>query len=135
VDGGRFTATNYYDIQLNDGQEYQDYVAHRLLSEGLVLVNFSTKRGQMEHGENALGLEIKYDKKFALTGNLWIETEERSTPVRPYVASGIFRDDNSWLYGLGNYEEFFIFSKRTLRQLAPTRRILENERRTVRAFY
>lgn len=134
ADAGLFTATNYYAAQLDEGQRYQDFVAHELLREGIVLVNYSTQRGQIEYGENALGLEIKYDMKFATTGNFWIETQERRQAAGQWVKSGVFRDDNSWLYGLGNYEEFFIFSKRTLRLLAPQRPIRDNNLQTSRGF-
>jgi hypothetical protein len=84
-----------------------------------------------------MGLEIKWDDKFATTGNLFIETAEKKTADQPtWTPSGIDRDDNAWLYGIGNYAEFFLFSKRTLREVArrPGVRIQENSRRTGRGF-
>lgn len=49
------------------------------------------------------------------TGNLYIETKEKSNKLNPnFVDSGIYRDDNTWLFLIGNYEEIFIFSKKDL---------------------
>ena len=59
---------------------------------------------------------MKYDSRFRETGNLYIEVAEKSDAVLPnYTASGIMRDDNSWLYLIGDYEEAFIFAKNLLR--------------------
>lgn len=112
-------ATNFptYASQLEAGQQYQDFIAEKLYHEGIPLINFQSRSAQLR-GENLLGLEIKFDNQFARTGNLYIETAEKSRAEnREYVPSGIYRDDNSWLYGIGNYREFFLFSKRTLREL------------------
>ena len=127
----------YYQKQLEAGQRFQDYIASRLYDEGIVLVNFQSREAQQEDGENKLGLEIKWDDKLAQTGNVWIEVEEKSDPQQPrYVPSGIDRDDGTWLYGIGDYREFFVFSKRTLRKYRqhtdPT--IVENGTKTSRAF-
>lgn len=107
-----------YQSQLEDGQAYQDFVAEKLYHEGIVLVNFQSRASQLRVGENLLGLEIKYDKQFIKTGNLYIEIAEKSDASnRQFVTSGIYRDDNTWLYGIGNYDELFLFSKRTLRKV------------------
>lgn len=105
-----------YQSQLEDGQAYQDFVAERLYHEGIVLVNLQSRSSQLKIGENLLGLEIKLDKQFEMTGNLYIEVAEKSHPNRvDYVQSGIYRADNTWLYAVGNYRELFLFSKRTLK--------------------
>jgi|TARA_Y100000034_G_scaffold6889_1_gene7611 hypothetical protein len=134
-------ATNYqttiYQPQLEKAHAYQDFVARRLLDEGIVLVGYQSRQAQFDIGENALGLEIKCDDKLAKLGNVYIEIQEKSDPSNAeYVASGIHRPDNSWLYGIGDYHEFFIFSKRTLR-LAEKHgkfRLVENEWKTSRGF-
>lgn len=101
------TRSAYYEKQLNDGQAFQDFIAQRLYAEGIVLINFQSREAQSKHGENMLGLEIKLDKRFADTSQLWIEIAEKTEPTQPiWVAAGIDRDDNSWLYGIGNYDEF-----------------------------
>ena len=118
---GNPMATNYqtetYGPRLKVGLEYQDFICMKLHARGIILQNIQSKKYQLKR-ENLLGMEIKFDDRFAETGNLYIETHEKSDPARPnYVPSGINRDDESWLYGMGNYNEFFIFSKRFLKSV------------------
>ncbi len=66
-----------------------------------------------------LGAEIKRDGKFRETGNLYIETAEKSHPDNAaYVASGIHRADNAWLYVIGDERTIYIFPTVYLRRLA-----------------
>ena len=51
-------------------------------------------------------------------GRLYIETAENAQPRSgDYASAGIYRDDNSWMYGIGNYEVFYIFDKKGLQRL------------------
>ena len=107
----------YAAAKLKAGQEYQDFVARQLLRDGIALVNYQSYRAQLEWGENSLGMEIKFDDLLQRTGNVYIETAEKSHPSNPdFVDSGIYRADNSWLYAVGNFRELFVFSKRTLKK-------------------
>jgi len=111
--------TNYkrdiYGPRLEAGIEYQDFVCVELHKLGIILQNMSSRKYQLKH-ENLLGLEIKFDRRFRETGNLYIETHEKADPTNlEYVKSGIYRDDETWLYGIGDAETFFIFAKSTLR--------------------
>ena len=101
------------------GEAFELYVAQQLRPHGFVLDRCTSYRDQLRIGENLLGLEIKFDRKVRETGNLYIETEERhpKSPSTHMRASGIFRDDQSWLYGIGDHDRFYIFSKRHLRSL------------------
>tara|TARA_Y100000310_G_scaffold2404_1_gene3117 strand:- start:329 stop:820 length:492 start_codon:yes stop_codon:yes gene_type:complete len=113
------SGTNYrndvYAPNLKAGVEFQDFVCIKLHSVGIVLQNLSSQKYQLK-SENLLGLEIKLDRKFRGTGNLYIETHEKSDPDNPrYVLSGIYRDDETWLYGIGDMKTFYIFAKSTLR--------------------
>lgn len=110
--------TNYqatvYRPRLEDGQRFQDFIGAELYRVGIVIVNFQSREYQYRHGENLLGLEVKFDDRVKTTGNLFIEVEERADPANPrWVASGIDRGD-AWLYGIGNYQEFWIFATRHL---------------------
>lgn len=106
-----------YAPQLEAGIEYQDYICMRLHAEGLVLQNIQSKRYQRKR-ENLLGLEIKFDRRFRDTGRLYIETHEKAHPSRPrYVDSGIYRDDDCWLFGIGDHRDFYVFSRKFLRRL------------------
>ena len=127
----------YYKDQLTDAQEFQDFVAEKLYQIGLPLFNYTSKKYQYEHGENKLGVEIKFDKKFQATGNLWIELAEKSSPAKvSYINSGIQRNDNTWLYLIGNYQTIFIFAKSLLFQLSRMEKykIIENNHKTSRGF-
>ena len=111
----------YYTQQLKEATEYQDYICQKLHTRGIVLQNMTSKKYQYKR-ENLLGLEIKYDKRFADTGRLYIETHEKSNPCNQhYVESGIYRDDHCWLFGIGDHDVFYIFSKSQLRRLDEAR--------------
>ena len=110
-------ATEYYKEKLQQGLEYQDFICERLHHQGIVLQNIQSKKCQLRK-ENLLGLEIKFDDVMAKTNRIYIETEEKSDPTNDnYVPSGIYRDDECWLFGIGNYDIFFIFDKKMLRRL------------------
>jgi len=120
--------TKYYEEKLVEGLEYQDFVAEKLYHFGLPLFNYASKKYQIEYGENKLGVEIKFDQKFEKTRNLYIETAEKTRPeIENYSPSGIYRNDNTWLYVQGNKKIFFIFSKKFLRQLFETGKYKEIE--------
>jgi len=89
-------SNGYYNEKLQQGLEFQDVVTRALYQRGIVVVGYSSRRFQVEQGENMLGAEIKRDGRFRETGNLYIEVAEKSHPDNPaYVSSGIHREDNS----------------------------------------
>jgi len=101
---------DYYKAKLEEGLAYQDFISDRF-----GLVGFASKKYQQLVGENKLGLEIKLDNEYKKTGNLYIELYEKTDKGNEnFVESGIFRDDNTVLYLIGNYAEAYLFSKRTL---------------------
>jgi hypothetical protein len=113
--------TNYrkdiYAQRLENGNEYQDYICNELSKHGIIIQNYCSQKYQHK-GENRQGLEIKLDRKFRSTGNLYIEIAEKSNPDREYYTeSGIYRKDNSRWYGIGDYQTFYWFSKQQLRCL------------------
>jgi len=130
--------SEYYRQQLDAGQRYQDFVARGLYRCGFPLVNYQTRDFQLRHGENEFGLEIKFDRIFASSGKFWIEVGEKthSTDER-WRDSGILRDDNAWLYGIGDYNEFWIFGVEHLRRYyakLPQAELLTNYRETSVGF-
>lgn len=126
-------ANGYYAKQLEVGLVFQDVVARELYQRGIVVVTYASRRFQIQHGENMLGAEIKHDDKFRGTGNLYIETAEKSHPDRPdYVPSGIHRNDNSWLFVIGDEGTIYIFSTKYLRWLE--KRYQHRETPTSRGF-
>lgn len=126
---------NYYKEQLKEGQEYQDFVGDILYSHGIPIISYGSKKYQIERGENKIGIEIKYDKKFKDTGNLYIELKEKSNPKNEnYINSGINRDDNTWLYVIGDYKTIFVFGKKMLYYLSKKYKEIENNTKTSKGF-
>jgi hypothetical protein len=123
-----------YRKMLKKGLEYQDFVMEFLHYQGLPLITYSSEKYQIEKGENKLGVEIKFDDNFKRTGNLFIEVEERRDENKKYINSGIFRDDNTWLYIIGDYEWAFVFFKIQLQGLRNKHKIIEIGKKTSKGF-
>ena len=126
-----------YQSRLPIGQKFQDYCAVQIMKNlNIPLVNLQSKEFQFEIGENLQGFEIKYDQNFTNTNNLYIETEHRVSLEQEYYKGGIFRNDNSWLYCIGNYEVIYIFSKSLLILLYQSGRyrVIENNLMTSKGF-
>lgn len=110
--------TPYYKEKLEQGLYYQDFVVEKLYDAGLPLISYSSKKYQQIIGENKAGFEIKNDTLFRKTGNFYIEIAEKSNANNPnFIKSGIFRNDNTWLYIMGDMIEVYIFSKKQLQIL------------------
>ena len=126
-----------YKLQLEESQEFQDYCARLILKEmGIPLTNYQTKKYQYSEGENAQGWEIKLDKLYVETGNLYIEMKEKSNPANPdYVKSGIYRLDNTWIFCVGDYDCVWLFAKTTLILLHKSGRYREVENKTSTSLF
>lgn len=108
----------YYGAKLIEGEEYQDFVVDVLWDLGIVVSLYTSKKYQMGKGEGRSAIEIKYDGRMAETGNVYIETAEKSDPKNmEYEPSGIYRDDNTLFYIIGDYSRVFMFSKKQLKQV------------------
>lgn len=121
----------YRDVKSKEAKEYQDFVCEWVAkNHGIVMTVFSSKKYQYNIGESLQGVEIKYDMRYAETGNIYIETGEKANPRNgEYYKSGIFRNDNTWLYFIGNYKELFVFSKKQLQTIYKKKkyyRLIEN---------
>lgn len=127
--------TEYYAEKLSQGLQFQDFVTDRLIeSLGIALSTYQSKKWQVI-GENKQGIEIKFDDRMNDTGNIYIETAEKSNPANlEYIDSGIFRDDNSWLYIIGNYSILYIFGKITLKNMYQSGKYIRKEIPTSRGF-
>lgn len=113
---------------LNIGQEYQDYIVEYLSKNmGIAISLFQSKKYQYKIGETVQGVEIKYDARSTgdctyneckPSGNVGIEVAEKTKASNNnFIDSGIYRNDNTWLYIVGNYHCAWIFSKNLLRIL------------------
>ena len=141
---GNLSVTNYKNIYRKEkseqAKEYQDFVCSWIAKNyGLVLSIFTSKKYQQKTGESLQGIEIKFDMKMKETGNIYIETGEKAYPRDgEYYPSGIYANDNSWLYFIGNYEKMYVFSKKQLKNICEnllfTRIIADNETKTSTGF-
>ena len=108
----------YYKEKLKQGLHFQDFVVEELYKIGLPIISYSSKEFQTLIGENKAGIEIKNDTNYTKTNNLYIEIAEKSNANNPvYIPSGIYRNDNTWLYLIGDYKKIFVFGKSLLLQL------------------
>ena len=100
-----------------DGKRYEEFVCAKALSLwGLTLHLHKGKNDQLR-GETTEGLEIKFDGRLKDTGNLYIETAEKSRARnKNYFPSGIFRQDNTRAIWIGDYKEAFVIYKSVLQQ-------------------
>jgi hypothetical protein len=124
-----YQGNNAHKNSLDVGLEFQDFIAERLIRElGIPLTYCTSRKYQYNVGENIQGVEIKYDARSTgccaimpntPTGNVAIEVAEKTKASNDiWVDSGIFRNDNTWLYIVGNYDCAWIFDKKYLRRCA-----------------
>lgn len=122
---------DYYDEMLEIALEFQDFVSEALYASGFPIGCYSSRKWQQDKGESRAGVEIKFDRIFHRSGRLWIETSEKADPANGhYVPSGIYRNDNSWLYVIGDYSAIWILPKNILRLLFESLRYQEIQNNT-----
>lgn len=128
-----YEGNNLHKDSLEIGLRFQDFIAERLIREiSIPLTYYTSREYQYKVGENAQGVEIKYDARSTgccaimpntATGNVAIEVAEKTNALNDiWVNSGIFRNDNTWLYIVGNYDCAWIFDKKYLRRCARSER-------------
>ena len=82
------------------------------------LTLYENLEDQYNIGETVQGYEIKYDAKYEITGNLYIEVSEKThNNNEHYIDSGIYRSDNTHTWIIGNYKDVYTFKKNTLIQI------------------
>lgn len=112
-----------YIDSLEVGNTFQDFVCIELAKQSIILQNINSKKFQYECGENLQGFEIKFDGTSLKTNRLSIEVSEKvNGQSDQWVESGIYRNDNSWLYIQGNYSFIWVFSKKLLQELHKSNR-------------
>lgn len=121
---------------LQVGAEFLDFVTVTLHGYGLYLQPFTSRKYQYNKGESLQGWEVKLDNRCTETGRLSIEIAEKTRADQAtWTKSGIYRNDNTWLYIQGNYEMFYIFLKKFLISLHRTGRYETAEIPTLQKFY
>lgn len=117
---GEYGLTDYYKDNLEKGLRYQDFVCDQLrkMTPARIIMPYCSQEYQYQHGESASGFEIKFDDKMKSTGNIFIETEEKTdVNIQIWTRSGILRKDNTIYYLIGDYEKAYIFAKKQLQAL------------------
>jgi len=106
--------TEYYSDKFEEGLAYQDFVIDELYKIGFPLVTYASRKYQYTKGESKC-VEIKLDNNWRRTGNLYFETAEKTKAENEnFIVSGILRDEQTWLYIIGDYTKIFILSKKQL---------------------
>jgi hypothetical protein len=123
-----YEGNNKHKDSFEIGLEFQDYIITLLIRDhGIVIQPYSSKKYQFEVGESLQGYEIKYDARSTgdctygnceATNNVAIEVYEKTNANNTnWIRSGIFREDNTTHYLIGNYHGCWIIEKRILRKL------------------
>lgn len=126
-----------YRDNLREAADFQDFVTDTLMHCKKVLIGvYQSRHYQFAHGESFTGVEIKFDRKFRLTGNLYIETSERHSAEAEWKDAGIYHKADPWLIVIGDYREFWAIATQTLRNIHDRHlyKEVENASKTGRGF-
>lgn len=115
-DKSRKNETQYFKKQLTTGHKFEEWVNSKFKAKNCDLGFFTDEQGQF-HGENKQGVEIKRDAKFAETGNVYIEYNERLTSNGRWVDSGVLKDDNTKFWIIGTEDKYAVFEKDKLKEI------------------
>ena len=106
-------AGKVYNEYYEQGLEFQDFVYRKLWSMGMSFLTFASYKEQKVNGDG-LCVEIKYDRKLADIGNVFIETSYLYNgnvwkPSGIYTGAPVF-------YVIGDYTTFYVLSVRQLKK-------------------
>ncbi len=108
--------TDNYRKQLNSSAIFENWVNKEFLARGIDLGFFEDS--QQYTGETQKGLEIKNDERSKITGNLYIEYQEKlSGDKEEWSNSGILKDDNTIYWIIGHPDEYYFFKKQDLLEI------------------
>ena len=96
---------NNFNISLELGQQYQDFMVTFLLENEIAIPVYSSKAWQMNIGESASGWEFKHDILLKTKHNLFVETMYKGE------YSGIYKNDNTVYWVQGDYDKSYRFKK------------------------
>jgi hypothetical protein len=126
-----------YTSNLADAKEFEDFAFDTMLHHRrLVMGGYKSKHYQTVYGESMTGVEVKLDREFRKTGNVFIETMERANAGEQWLPSGIYHQTNPWLLVIGDYSGFWLFAVQSLRNIHEQGicREIENRTNTGRGF-
>lgn len=124
-----------YKENLEIGERYQDLVMEQLYKIGIPLLCYHSRGKQYKNGESMNGIEVKNDRRMRETGNIYIEVAEKTQASNDkYIPSGILREDNTWLWAIGDEQTIYLMSKKQLQWAYEHRKYREVETPTSRGF-
>jgi len=128
--------TDIYKERLLQGKEYENFVRKVLKEKMNLSVDvYKNIQDQYNIGESEQGFEIKYDKRYKETNNIYIEVAAKTNKNNlNFIDSGIYRNDNSWILLIGNFDVIYFFGINTLRLLYETDRFKKVNTETSKAF-
>ena len=110
-----------FENDLAAGLAFEPFVVQAFADRGLHFAVNQGARAQAEHGESDAGIEIKLDRLFRRTGNLFIETFERRIDSGEYASAwrgtGPYDEHEPWLLVIGDTSEFWTFTCSKLREV------------------
>lgn len=110
------------------GEEFQDHVQRCLWRDGFPVTFYSSRGFQLHRGEGPV-VECKLDRQLRKTGNVYFEICELRRGSDSWSESGIYRGDETWLWAVGDFAEFFLIAKSTLIALHKEKRFNERDTR------
>lgn len=107
--------TELFKDNFEVGNQFADFCVDKLYQEGLPIVLHAYQRNQINIGESRAGFEFKRDRNFRRTGFLYIEiAEKRKGANTDFVPSGIYANDNAWMWVIGDMQTIFFIGKNHL---------------------
>lgn len=105
-----------YISNLSEAKDFEDFAFDTLMHERrLVVGGYKSRHYQVMYGESLTGVEVKYDRKFRQTGNLYIETAESANDFDSRKPAGIYHRSDPWLFVIGDYETIWAIAVSSLR--------------------
>lgn len=128
--------TKPFPKRLSEGHEFEDFCVDVLWDNGIAVLLYRSRQRQWTSGESRLGAEIKLDRQWCNTGNLFIECEERrnSDGTSLWRKAGIYEETQPWLYVIGNERLIWIHGVRILQILHDTKGYKWRETDTAKGF-
>lgn len=121
-----------YLSNLEAAKEFEDFASDILREWDLSIHVYRSAKRQILDGETRGGVEIKLDRKWKDTGNLFIECEERPNTNIGYYQAGICGP--CWLYVIGSEERFWLLAVSMLLNARDTFPYRTNSQDTAKGF-
>lgn len=102
-----------FQDDIEAGRAFEDYCCLALQKLGSFIRTYASREYQKSHGETGGLLEIKFDRKLASTGNLFVETECSGKP------SGLYAQPHPLLWLQGDYDCAYLLARKDLLRMLP----------------